>query len=249
MAVAQDGVYIVSDHALYRFQTDGAGAPVWTWRQEYDRGTSVKPGAISQGSGTTPTLLDVPQAGSYPVKLVAITDNADSQVNLVVCERLTGEPVCKHPLFDRGYSASENSVIGYGRSFIVENNYSHSGTSFFAPDPRSHPGVTRIELNEDCTACELVWESQEASQTVVPKLSVGNGLVYLYTRLEGPLVPDGVVAWYFTAVDFETGETVYKVFAGTGRRWNNSYAPITLGPDGTAYVGVFNGIISIRDGF
>ena len=38
-----------------------------------------------------------------------------------------------------------------------------------------------------------------------------------------------------------------KVFTGTGRNWNNSYGPITIGPNGTAYVGVFNGLISISD--
>ena len=51
-----------------------------------------------------------------------------------------------------------------------------------------------------------------------------------------------------TAVDFETGKTVYKVFAGCGRNWNNSYGPITIGPNGRAYIGVFNGLVSISDG-
>ena len=37
------------------------------------------------------------------------------------------------------------------------------------------------------------------------------------------------------------------VFTGCGRNWNNSYGPITIGPNGTAYVGVFNGLISISD--
>ncbi len=57
MAIAQDGVYIVSDHALYRFETDEQGAPRVDWRETYDRGTSIKPGSIDQGSGATPTLL------------------------------------------------------------------------------------------------------------------------------------------------------------------------------------------------
>ena len=48
-------------------------------------------------------------------------------------------------------------------------------------------------------------------------------------------------------IRLETGKTVYKVFTGTGRNWNNSYGPITIGPNGTAYVGVFNGLISISD--
>ncbi len=154
--------------------------------------------------------------------------------------------VCAEPVFDEGFSVSENSLIGYGRSLIVENNYQYSSGLPLDPDPRTHPGVTRIDVDEDGSACHVVWESREASQTTVPKLSIGNGLVYLYTRLDD--TPGDVVAWYLTALDFETGETVFKIFTGTGILWNNSYAPITIGAHGTAYVGVYNGIIAVRDG-
>ncbi len=83
---------------------------------------------------------------------------------------------------------------------------------------------------------------------MVPKLSAGNGLVYIYTRERNGDIPKNTVAWYLTALDFATGETVYKVFTGCGRNWNNSYGPITIGPNGTVYVGVFNGLISVSDG-
>jgi hypothetical protein len=36
--------------------------------------------------------------------------------------------------------------------------------------------------------------------------------------------------------------------AGSGLGYNNNYAPITLGPDGTAYIGTLGGLVSIRDG-
>ena len=243
LAIAEDGVYVVSDHALYRFEADTENKkPEYTWREEYDRGSGVKPGAINQGSGTTPTLVDK--------NLVAITDNADDRVNLLVYKRLPHVKgrrlVCRQPLFDKGRSVSENSIIAYGRSLIIENNYRYSSGLPTDPNPRSHPGVTRIDINPDYSGCRVVWESREASQTTVPKLSVGNGLVYLYTRLSGTL--DTTVAWYLTAVDYRTGKTVYKILTGTGALWNNNYAPITLGPDGTAYVGCYNGLMAIRDG-
>ncbi|MBQ5970065.1 MAG: hypothetical protein IJL52_08130 [Clostridia bacterium] len=247
LAICADGIYIVSDYAMYRFEIQN-GEPVYTWRTEYDRGVHTKPGAINQGSGTTPTLLDVPCSDGSVRKLCAITDNADDRVNLVVYDRDTGEAIVTEPLFASGHSVSENSIIAHGRSFIIENNYSESGAGFLVRDPQSDPGVTRIDMNADCTGCEVVWESDEASATVVPKLSAGNGLVYLYTRVQNDDIPKRTVAWYFTAIDFETGETVYKVFTGTGRNWNNSYGPITIGPNGAAYVGVFNGLVSIADG-
>ncbi len=247
LAICEDGIYIVSDHAMYRFDINEENLPYYTWRTPYDRGTSLKPGAINQGSGTTPTLLDVPCDDGSVRKLCAITDNADKHVNLVIYDRLTGEVIDEVPLFKENESVSENSVIAYGRSFIIENNYSETGAGFLVNDPRSTPGVTRVDMNADCTAAEVVWEIDEASATVVPKLSTGNGLVYLYTREINEDIPERAVAWYLTAVDFRTGETVYKVFTGEGKNWNNSYGPITIGPNGTAYVGVFNGLISISD--
>ena len=39
LAIAEDGVYIVSDHAMYRFDVDENGNPYYSWRTEYDRGT------------------------------------------------------------------------------------------------------------------------------------------------------------------------------------------------------------------
>src|SRR5437016_5747532 len=37
------GVFIVSDHAMYRFDAGAMREPVVTWRSEYDRGSRVKP--------------------------------------------------------------------------------------------------------------------------------------------------------------------------------------------------------------
>lgn len=247
LAICADGVYIVSDYAMYRFEIAPDGAPVFTWRTEYDRGSALKPGAINQGSGTTPTLLDCPRADGSLAKLVAITDNADERVNVVVYDRLSGKVLVEQPVFEAGHSVSENSLIAFGRSFIVENNYTDTGSGFLERNPTGYPGVTRIDMNENCDGCVVKWESQEASCTVVPKLSTKTGLVYLYTREMNEDIPKNAVAWYLTAVDFETGETIFKVFTGCGRNWNNSYGPITIGPDGALYVGVFNGLISVRD--
>ena len=247
VAVSDEGVFFNTDRAQYLYRAVG-GAPQEVWRTGYDRGSAVKPGSILRGSGTTPTLLDVRRADGTTAKLAAIADNADERINVVVFDRETGRVISRTPVFDRGCSATENSLIAFDRSFIVENNYSPGGAAFLTRDPRSHPGVARVEMNADVTDARVVWESREASPSTVPKMSAKNGLVYLYTREFGGGIPDGTVAWYLTAIDYETGETVFKIFTGVGRRWNNSYAPITLGPNGKAYVGVFGGLICVGDG-
>jgi len=75
-------------------------------------------------------------------------------------------------------------------------------------------------------------------------MSLADGLIYAYTKDPGPGTTD---AWYFTAIDFETGETVYKRLTGTGFWYDSDGAGIHLGTDGTAYVGVNGGLVAIRD--
>jgi outer membrane protein assembly factor BamB len=90
-----------------------------------------------------------------------------------------------------------------------------------------------------------VWTSTAVSApTVVPKLSLATGLVYAYTKPAGDLTDP----WYWTALDYRTGRVVWQVLAGAGPAYNNNYAGLALGPDGTAYLGVIPGLIALRDG-
>ncbi|HEY6881374.1 MAG TPA: hypothetical protein VI299_25290 [Polyangiales bacterium] len=239
-SIATDGVYVVSDHALYRLIAGPNGAPSIAWREPYDRGQRQKIGQINQGSGTTPTLL----GADY----VAIADNAEPRMNVLVYKRTAAEgqrAVCKLPVFAPGKSATENTLIGHGRSLVVENNAGYDIFRTMRRGKTSAPGIARIDVREDGSGCDLIWESQEISQTTVPKLSVSNGLVYLYTKK--PDAPHKADAYYFTAIDFATGRTVYRVLTGTGVRYDNNWAAISLAPDGSAYVGVLNGLLRVRD--
>ena len=234
------GVFIVSDHALYRFDAGASGAPLVTWRETYDRGTRLKPGQVNFGSGTTPTLM-----GSH---WVAITDNADPQMHVLVYRReaaVSGPRLfCAEPVFAAGMGATENSLIGVGtRSLVVENNYGYSGPTVTENGGTTEPGITRIDLGT--RGCHTVWTSAERVPSTVSKVSLGAGLVYTYTKDPEPNDTD---AWYFTAIDFRTGQTVYKRLAGTGLGFNNNFAPVSLGPDATAYVGALGGLVQIRDG-
>ena len=241
-AVGPDGVFIVSDHAMYGFAADVTmGAPAVVWREAYDRGTRRKVGQIDQGSGTTPTLLGE--------EWVAIADNAEPRLNVLVYRRgrdVAGERlVCRQPLFAPGASATDNTFVGFGRSLVVENNagYDIFPTMMFGSTGAG--GVARVDVDENGRGCHVVWESREISQTTVPKLSLGSGLLYLYTKL--PDAPWWTDAYYLTAVDFRSGETVYKALTGTGLGYDNHWAPITIGPDGTAYVGTLRGLVAVRD--
>jgi hypothetical protein len=184
---------------------------------------------------------------------VAITDNADP-MDVQVYKRgasVTGSRlVCSQPVFPQGAGSTDQSLIGTDRSLIAENNYGYSVASTMNGGVTA-PGLTRIDVvkkkakrgkHRRRVRCRTAWTSDERAPSVVPKLSLANGLVYTYTK---PPRTDGLDAWYLTALDFRSGRTVYRRLAGTGFGFNNNYAPVTLGPDGTAYVGVLGGLVEL----
>jgi hypothetical protein len=232
------GVYIVSNAALYRFDAAADGTPKVSWRETYGNIGQKKPGQTQAGSGTTPTL----HAGKY----VSITDNADP-MNVLVYRRDRGAVanrlVCKQPVFAKGAGSTDNSLIATDNSLVVENNYGYTGPGAVENGATTTPGVERVDLDRG-GGCHKVWHSNEISPTVVPKLSLSSGLVYVYAK---PKLEGGQDAWYLTAIDFRTGKTVFRQLAGEGLGFNNNYAPITLGRDGTAYVGTLGGIVRLAD--
>jgi hypothetical protein len=232
-AVGETGsVYVVTDAAMYRFDAAADGTPQPRWRQTYENTGVQKPGQSQAGSGTTPTLM--------ARGLVAITDNADP-MNIVVYTR-EGRRVCSVPVFEKGASNTDQSLIAAGRSIITENNYGYSGPAATENGKTTTPGLERVDVDANLRGCHKVWHSDEVAPSVVPKVSLTSGLVYTYTKPAGD-----EDAWYLTALDFRDGHTVFKALAGEGLGFNNNYAPVTIGPDGTAYVGVLGGLVAVRD--
>ena len=232
------GVYIVTDKAMYRFDAP-EGKPVVTWRRAYPNIGVTKPGQTEQGSGTTPTLIGR--------RYVTITDNADP-MDILVYKRgpdvLGRRLVCSQPVFAKGASDTDQSLIASQRSIIAENNYGYTGPASTMNGGVTSPGLERVDLDGDGRGCHSVWRSNQRAPSVVPKLSLRAGLVYTYTK---PKRDDMADAWYLTALDFDTGKTTYSRLAGTGFGYNNNYAPVTLAADGTAYVGVLGGLTVFRD--
>jgi hypothetical protein len=150
------------------------------------------------------------------------------------------------PVFSPGKSATENSIITAGRSLIVENNYGYQDP--FGPNTGAvtEPGFARVDVKRNGKGCKRVWTNVDVrAPTAVPKLSTKTGLIYTYTR---PPDPSGAQGYYWTALSFRNGETAWSQYAGSGLPFNNNYAGLALGPDGTAYLGTIGGILALRDG-
>jgi len=246
-AVAEDGTFILSDRALYRFNLGGNGGIVVDWRIAYDRGPNKKPGHITRGSGTSVTLMGGIDG------LVAFTDNAEPRIHLKFVKRSDGGLVCSIPVFEDGKSGTDISVAGFEHaneagegtgvySALIENNWGHHRF----PRSRPEPGLTRVDVirqGDGSYACEEIWASSEKGIGVF-KLSFGSGLAYMYWRSES--CP--VTSWYLTAIDFATGDTVYKKLVGKGLGYNNWAGALFLHPDGgIAYSTTIFGLVMIRD--
>jgi hypothetical protein len=234
--IDRDAVYVVSSKRMYRFSAR-RGRPHVDWRVRYRNSGIVKPGQADAGSGTTPTLMN----GGY----VAITDNADP-MNVVVYRKRTGRVVCEQPVFAKGASATENSLITANRSLFVENNYGYQDPFGPSSGALTTPGFARVTVRAGGRGCLTLWTNRDVrAPTVVPKLSTRTGLIYTYTREPAPLLEQ---PYFWTAISARTGAVVWKVYAGSGLGFNNNYAGLALAGDGTAYLGVTGGIIALRDG-
>jgi hypothetical protein len=265
------GVYIVSDKALYRFDANTNGGPRMSWRVVYPNSGIHKLGQSDAGSGTTPTLMGRKWVAitdnADPMDVVvyrrAVKLKGGKQRRKArsagrserAKKKAKARLVCSASVFPKGAGSTDNSLIGTNRSLIAENNYGYQINATNLSGGITQPGLTRIDVVKKKAKkgkgrkrkrpakfrCRSVWTSEERGSSVVPKLSLANGLVYTYTH---PPRSDGIDAWYLTALDFRSGHTVYRRLAGTGFGFNNNYAPVTLGPDGMAYVGVLGGVVA-----
>lgn len=254
------GVFVVSTHALYRFDVR-ARRPHVTWRKPYDHGSRIKPGQVSQGSGTTPTLIG--SARSRGGGSIAITDNADPRMNVLVFRRGRrgpGRALCRQPVFGANTGSDENSLVSVPGGLIAENNYGYTGPipkDVTTRTPDTEPGVVKVAVNYRRGGCHIAWQNRTARlPSVVAKASLGAGLLYAYTHPRAaelpwklPPPPNALApeSWFFTALDLRTGKQVWSKLVGTNLGYNNNYAPVTIGPDGSAYVGTLGGLVRIAD--
>jgi len=239
-AIDEAGAFIVSDHAIYRFKLEN-GLPVENWRLPYDRGTGRKVGSINQGSGTSPSIFG---GGKY----VTFTDNADDRIAIIVA--YTGDvpegrtrQICRVPVFKSGASATDNSMIAYDRSILLKNNHGYTNAQIQKDYTSVTGGVVRVDVREDESGCDIIWDSDLKVPSVVPKLSLGSGIAYFYSF---NVLPNGDRLWSLVGLDFETGKEILRIPTGTGIAFNNNWGSIAIAPNSDVYVGTREGLLRVR---
>jgi hypothetical protein len=257
--VDRSAAYVVTSEKLYRVEAGADDDPYEVWSEPYDTVPTdtndeiymngVRYGQYELGSGTSPTILG---EGKY----VAITDNAP-QLQVVVFrtdERLGPKEeriVCEVPVFDfpgGGAGALSNSVIGSRLSLIATNNTGYYFNWSLDPETKemtpSLPGVERIDIDANGQGCHKVWTNQEVATTTCPRLSTRTGLLYTMARV---IDQNGVDVYYWTALDYRTGEVVWQKMAGVGSNFDAFYPGVSIGPTGMLYYGGYGGLMMLRD--
>jgi hypothetical protein len=254
-AVTKSGVdrasaYVVSSQNMYRIDAGLDDQPYKVWSAPYDTIGTTKDGQYELGSGTSPTVLG---EGKY----VAITDNAIPMKVVVYRTDAGVDPtrrvVCKVPVFTDTPGALSNSLIGSRLSLIATNNYNYlwdwqNGQTVYP----SAPGFTRIDIDPNGKGCTEVWTNSEVATTTSPRLSTRTGLIYTVSREYDPSAvhqdgTKGAYVYYWIALDFRTGETVWKKMAGSGDKFDSFYPALAIGPNKALYVGAYGGFMTIRD--
>lgn len=267
-SISEDGIFLISNFALYKlfFNEETKQIemdPKWeeTFKKGdliYDNDLSFKPGHLNNGGGTTPTLMDN--------RFVAIGDNDTSQINICIYDQETGELVFRHKLFEDGASACENSIVAYKNSYVIANTYGYLDPFKTNDTPG---GIMRFDYNESKGNFELNSSWPAAGlfdpKTATPKLSAGNGLIYVYNRSDDDF--NGHNDWQLTAVDFRTGYRVFYIrpyfdkkqfkdnvglilrAGALGNKnydrkvFNNIWATYAFGPNNSIYIGAYRGFL------
>ncbi|KAH8595441.1 hypothetical protein B0O99DRAFT_686857 [Bisporella sp. PMI_857] len=253
----------LEDHAgatgnFYAFRAGGANEGIRImYNETYSAGDGRKPGGLSRGTGSTPSLL-----GS---KYVAITDN-NADLNLVVYRQVdeSYEPsagsstVCTIRIFPPGAGSNEAALTthydGEKYTAVIANNYNAPSLSFLnsATDinnaasnnfSQMAPGLVRIDVSED-GACSVGWELEIRIGTST--LSTITGLLYVYTQ-DNDLAKQGEYVWYIAAIDHATGKEVWRVKVGAGGVFNSGVSHMQLAPGGAVYQGVVGGAAWVKD--
>lgn len=235
------GVYVVSTYNMYRFSAGPDGAPQLVWKAPYDHGVEQKPGQVSFGSGTSPTVFN--QNGR---RFVTIADNAP-QMNINVYraeatlqageQRLAAQV---RPFGDRLRVSDENSLIVApapegGTSIYAENNWGYLGPQSTLGPRTTEPGFARTLFSQAGQLSVVAVNNEVTVPTIVSKISVPGNTVYTWEHLS--------TGWHLTALDARDLSIRFRQFASTEVAFNNHYSALSLDPDGrTIFLGTVTGL-------
>ena len=222
LAVDEGGAYVVSDAALLRLAAGADGTPEVSWRTD------------NAGSGSAPVLLD---GGA-----VAVTDEQEREPG----SGLRGARLRRGALPAGGLREGRRCHRQHAR---VARPWRGGRQQPRVLVPAEHPARLHERPGDRARrprrgGCVLRWTSEAVSPSSGATASWPTGLVYAWTKRPSRI---GVSAWYLTALDAASGRSMWSVRTGTGLMAGSDGSRITLGADGSAWLGTLAGLVRVRD--
>lgn len=256
-----NGIYVVTAKRMVKVIWNGKTLSTdekdGAWSSEYDSMPGEKAlalGAISRGSGTTPTLMGF---GNDPDKLIVIADAAEAGTNAVAFWRdaipdgfqqkpgTKSRRIADQARIELSRLTIEPSpnVLGYGVTFL-NSTYpkplpAGPGNAFTGGITRPAPlGIEKFNWNPDKDAFEKAWTNKDVDNTdiMVPVVSAATGMLYAAHKENGN--------YQYLGLDWNTGEIKVRLeFPDDSRRWNALGGITTVLDNGDLLIG---GVFSIK---
>jgi hypothetical protein len=224
LAATDDGAFVAGADGLSRVRLQ-AGKPAVVWEAPYDDGGS---------RGSAPVVL--------PGGLVAVADNRDPRLQVVVHRGDTGAVVCRAELFGDDEGATDGGLVAAGDGVVVQNSHGYGGVLSTVLGRTTSRGIARVDVVDG--RCRVSWRTDLNSPSGAPAVSTDDGLVYVWAKRHSWL---GIDAWYLSALDLGTGRLVWARRTGLDALADNHGGAVALGPDRAAYVPVLGGVVRVRD--
>ena len=197
------GTAIATTHSIYVLNLKN-GKPEILWKADYDRGTKVKPGQLSWGTGSSPSFFG-PKTG---YEYLTLLDNGTEGTRLNIYNSEKGNLIASELAFEGDpQQGSENSPIAFGNSVIIASTYGFPyPASSSATDEKGElkNGVQRFDVNDDGNGAKAVWYNKNIRSTSVPKMGKDSGKIHFISE-------DEKEDQFYTELDFKTGKIVKKV--------------------------------------
>ncbi len=197
------GTAIATTHAIYVLHLKN-GKPEILWKAKYDRGTKVKPGQLSWGTGSSPTFFG-PKSG---FEYLTLLDNGTEATHLNIYSSESGKLITSELAFEGDpEQGSENSPIAFGNSVIIASTYGFpypASSSATNEKGELKNGVQRFDVNADGNGAKVVWFNKDVRSTSVPKMGKDSGKIHFISE-------DEKEDQFYTELDFKTGKIAKKV--------------------------------------
>lgn len=140
------------------------------------------------------------------------------------------------------------SLIGFGDTFVVENNFGHYPTWPFSQLVPNGPGMEMIRINPENTEQpdEKRWSIPDVHFYAMNMLCRGSGIIFAHTcSWSDDISASKGGMYYISAIDSFNGRVIWQIPLGRGVNYCHEYGGIYFNRNNDLYIGTNQYLVSI----